>query len=71
MKDSLKNTFPLDGKKSYGLYWPENAFPLLGMRHSLKNTFPLYGNSAFSGQKKNRKWFSLAGKYFSVKIDSP
>ena len=24
--DSLKNTFPLDEKKAYGLYLPENPF---------------------------------------------
>ena len=51
MKDLWKNTFPLDGKKAYGLYYPENLFPLPGMNHSLKNTFPLYGKSASSGKK--------------------
>ena len=49
MKDSLKNTCPLDGKKAYGLYLPENPFPLPGMKHSLKNTFPRYGKTASSG----------------------
>ena len=42
MKDSLKNMFPLDGKKAYRFFW-----------------------------QKELKWFSLAGKYFSVKVDSP
>ena len=51
MKDSLKNTFPLDGKKAYGLHEPNNPFPLPGMKHSLKNTFPLYGKTASSGKK--------------------
>ena len=41
MKDSIKNTFPLDGKKAYRLYWPENPCPLPGMKHSLKNMFSL------------------------------
>ena len=50
MKDSLKNTFPIDGRKVYNLYEPEN--PFTGMKHSLKNTFPLYGKTAFSGKKK-------------------
>ena len=40
------------------------------MKHSLKNTFPLYRKTASFG-KKNRKWFPLAGKCSSVKIDSP
>ena len=40
------------------------------MKHSLKNKFLLYKKTASSG-KKNRKWFPLAGKDFSVKIDSP
>ena len=31
MKDSLKNTLPLDGKKPYGLYWSGNPFPLTVM----------------------------------------
>ena len=35
MKDSLKDTFSLDGKKAYGLYYPENPFPLPGMKHWL------------------------------------
>ena len=43
MKDSLKNMFPLDGEKAYGLYQPENPLPLPGMKHSLINTFPLAG----------------------------
>ena len=32
MKDSLKDTFSLDGKKAYGLYYPENPFPLPGIK---------------------------------------
>ena len=40
------------------------------MKHSLKNKFLLYKKTASSG-KKNRKWFPLAGKYFSVNIDPP
>ena len=36
MKDSLKNTFPLDGKKGYGLYQPENPFPLPGIKIKIK-----------------------------------
>ena len=51
MKDLLKNTFPLYGKKAYGLYKPENSFPLPGMKHSLKNTFSLYGKTASSRKK--------------------
>ena len=53
MKDSekKKNTFPLDGKKAYGLYLPENPFPLPGMKYLLKNTFPLYRKNASPGKK--------------------
>ena len=51
MKDSLKKYISTRRKKSYGLYLPENPFPLLGMKHSLKNTFPLYGKTASSGKK--------------------
>ena len=51
MKDLLKNTFPLYGKTAYGLYKPENPFPLPGMKHSLKNTFSLYGKTASSRKK--------------------
>ena len=51
MKNSLKNTFPLDGKRAYGLYKPENPFPLPGMEYSLKNTFPIYVKTAYSGKK--------------------
>ena len=50
MKDSLKNTFTLDGKKAYRLYYPENPFPLPGMKHYLKNTFSLYGKTGSSGK---------------------
>ena len=50
MKDSLKKFISTRQKKSYGLYLPENPFPLLGMKHSLKNTFPLYGKTASSGK---------------------
>ena len=39
------------------------------MKHLLKNTFPLSQKTASSG--KNQKWFPLAGKHFSVKLDSP
>ena len=51
MKDSLKNTFPLDGKKAYGLYHPEVLFALHGMEHSLNNRFALYGKTASSVKK--------------------
>ena len=51
MKDLLKNTFPLYGKKAYGLYKPENPFPLTGMKHSLKNKFSLYEKTASFGRK--------------------
>ena len=67
MKDSLKNTFPLDGKKVYGVYKPEDPLPLTGIKRSLKNTFPLYRK--LPPLAKNRKWFPLAGRFLSVKID--
>ena len=51
MKNSLKNMFLLDGKKDYGLYYPENPFSLPGMKHSLKNMFPICRKSASSGKK--------------------
>ena len=64
MKDLLKkNTFPLDGKKAYGLYLPENPIPLPGMKHSSKNTFPLCRKTASSG-KKNPKMVSTSRKIF-------
>ena len=50
MKDLLKNMFPLDGNKAYGLYYPENLFSLPGIKHSLKNTFSLYGKTASPGK---------------------
>ena len=38
-------------KKAYGLYKPENPFPLTGMKHSLKNKFSLYEKTASFGRK--------------------
>ena len=73
IKDSFKNKFPLDRKKSFsgkslwkkkniyiyinGLYWPENKFSLPGMKHSLKNTFPRYGKTAFFDKKIEKNGF--------------
>ena len=68
MKDSLKNTFPMDGKKAYGLYEPENIFPLPRMQYLLKHTFPLFGKTTSSGKRIENG--PLAGKCFPVKIDS-
>ena len=57
MKDSFKDTFPLDRKEASPagvyekLYKPESSFPLPGMKHSLKNTFLRYGKTASSGKK--------------------
>ena len=56
-------------KKGHGLYQPENPFPLPGMKHSFKHSFPLCGKTASSG-KRIGKWFPLAGKYSTIKIDS-
>ena len=61
MKDSLINTFPIDGKKAYGLYQPENPFPLPGMKHSLKYAFPLCGKTA---SLKKPKMVSTSRKIF-------
>ena len=62
MKDSLKNTFPLDGKKAYGLYFPENQFLLVRMKYLLENTFPLYSKTASSD--KSLKMVSISRKIF-------
>ena len=68
MKDSLKNTFPIDGKKAYGLYEPEIIFPLPRMEDLLKNTSALFGKTASSGRRIENG--PLAGKHFPVKTDS-
>ena len=70
MKDLLKNTFPLDGKKSYGFHQPEYLFPLPGMKYSLKNTFPLYGKTALSG-KKTKNGFNQQENIFLLKLIPP
>ena len=62
MKNSLKNSFPLNGKKAYGLDYSENPFPLPGMKHSLKNTFQPYRKTASSAKKIET--FSTSRKIF-------
>ena len=68
MKDSLKNTFPIDGKKAYGLYEAEIIFPLPRMQYLLKNTSALFGKIASSGRRIENG--PQAGKCFPVKTDS-
>ena len=79
MKDSFKNKYPLDRKKSFlrqeslkkkykKWFVPaRNPFSLPGMTHSLKNSIQ---KNCFLWQENQRKWFPLAGKYFCFKIGS-
>ena len=74
MKDSLKNAFPLDGKKTLfvlarkSVSTTRNEVFLEKYISTTKYTNTLW-KTASSG-KKHGKWFPLVGKYFSVKTDS-
>ena len=81
MKNSFKNTFPLDRKRSFPrqelLKKCKKWFVLARKSVSITRNeafveiyVPTIRKNCFFWQK-NRKWFPLAGKYFSVKIDSP
>ena len=69
MKDSLKNTFPLDGKKLMVCTSQKTRFTTRNEAFVEKYVPTIRKNWFF--WQKNQKWFSLAGKYFTVKIDSP
>ena len=70
MKDSLKRYVSTRRKRAYGLYLPENPFPLPGMKHSLKNTFSLYGETA-SSSKKIGNGFHQQENIFLLKLIHP
>ena len=70
MKDMLKNTTPLDGKKVYGLYLPENPFPLPRMKHLLKNMFPLYKKMLLVA-KKSKTVSTSRKNIFLLKLIPP
>ena len=71
MKDSLKNTFPLDGKKAYSQKILDRKSVSTTRNEAFveKYVSTIRKNCFF--WQKNCKWFPLAEKYFSVKIDSP
>ena len=83
MKDSFKNTFPLDRKKKLslaGVSEKKHKKWFVLARKSVSTTqnetfvrkyVSTIQKNCFFWQENQRKWFPLAGKFFPFKIGSP
>ena len=69
MKDSLKNTFPLDEKKNLWFVLARKSISATRNEAFVGKYVSTIRKNCFFWQK-NRKWFPLVGKYLSVKIYS-